>query len=152
GEPYVLFFVSAAVYLFNEVLRTTSLSPRRVAATGAVLGLLVLSRQWGFFVFPAIVLLFGRMFITNRQQVRLRATQFLFMFMIAGVVGGWYYLHLFLANGTFTAFNIPSPRNPTSNDLISYYRDLHLSDQTLFQRPVWPVFGRSFFPILYSET
>jgi 4-amino-4-deoxy-L-arabinose transferase-like glycosyltransferase len=152
GEPYVLFFVTLTVYLVLKVLKTTTLNPRLTAAGGVVLGLLVLSRQWGFFIFPAILLLLVWILFAERRLFRLRAAQALLMIAIAAVVGGWYYIHLLLDYGTLTAFNIPSPRDPTPQELASFYRDLHISDGVLFERPIWPLLQRSYLPIMYSET
>ena len=52
GEPYVVFFIALSIYLINEILKTTSFSYKLIIATGISLGLLVLSRQWGFFISP----------------------------------------------------------------------------------------------------
>ena len=153
GEPYVVFFITLSIYLINEVLVTTTFHYKLVIATGVSLGLLVLSRQWGFFIFPAIFLLLIWIFVRDRRLGWLRARQFFLMTVLSAIVGGWFYIHLYLDYGTFSAFNINKPKYPSIAATISFFRQIGLRNMVLFQQPVRPVFDRqSFFGIMYSET
>ncbi|HUH99120.1 MAG TPA: hypothetical protein VLZ89_17300 [Anaerolineales bacterium] len=153
AEPYVVFFTALSICLINEILRTTAISYKLVIATGTSLGLLVLSRQWGFFVFPAIFVLALWIFLQDRATGWLRTRQFVLITILSAIVGGWFYIHLYLDYGTFSAFNIKKPRYPSLAETVSFFRQTGLRNMELFQAPVRPVFDRqSFFAIIYSET
>ncbi len=153
AEPYIVFFIVLSIFLINEILKTTSFDYKLVIATGMSLGLLVLSRQWGFFIFPAIFLLVIWIFIQDRQMGWLRARQFFIITILAALVGGWFYVHLYLNYGTFSAFNIKKPKYPTMEETVSFFRQTGIGTMELFEQPVRPVFDHlSFFGIMYSET
>jgi 4-amino-4-deoxy-L-arabinose transferase-like glycosyltransferase len=153
AEPYVIFFIALSIYLINEILKTTSLNYKLIVATGITLGLLVLSRQWGFFIFPAIFLLIIWIFIQDRQIGWLRIRQFFLITFLSAMVGGWFYVHLYLDYGTFSAFNIKKPKYSSVIETLSFLRQTGLGNLELFDKPVRPVFDRqSFFGIMYSET
>jgi len=154
GEPYVVFFIALSIYLINEILKTTSFNYKLIIATGISLGLLVLSRQWGFFIFPAIFLLVIWIFIRDRQTGWLRARQFFLITLLSAIVGGWFYIHLYLDYGTFSAFNVKQASSPpTIEKVLSFFGQTDIRSAELFQAPVRPVFDhQSFFAIMYSET
>ncbi|MFZ1043393.1 MAG: hypothetical protein WCA79_06080 [Anaerolineales bacterium] len=153
AEPYIVFFIALSIDLINEILKTTSLNYKLIIATGISLGLLVLSRQWGFFIFPAIFLLIIWILIQDRHVGWLRTRQFFLITILSAIVGGWFYIHLYLDYGTFSAFNIKKPRYPSVVETLSFLRQTGLGDMSLFDKPVRPVFDhRSFFAIIYSET
>jgi 4-amino-4-deoxy-L-arabinose transferase-like glycosyltransferase len=153
GEPYLVFFIALSIYLINEVLRTTSFHYKLVIATGISLGLLVLSRQWGFFIFPAIFLLIVWILIQDRQVGWLRTKQFFFITLLSAIVGGWFYVHLYLDNGTFMAFDKRNSYPPTVEQALSFFGKTDIRSSALYQAPVRPVFDhQSFFAIMYSET
>jgi 4-amino-4-deoxy-L-arabinose transferase-like glycosyltransferase len=153
GEPYVVFFIALSICLINEILKTTSFNYKLVIAAGITLGLLILSRQWGFFIFPAIFLLILWIFIQDRKTGWLRTRQFFLIGILSALVGGWFYIHLYLDYGTFSAFNIKKPKYPTIEETVSFFRQTGIGTTELFQQPVRPIFDRlSFFGIMYSET
>ena len=153
GEPYLIFFIALSIYLINEILKTTSFNYKLVIATGISLGLLVLSRQWGFFIFPAIFLLVIWVFVQDRRTGWLRTRQFFLVTILSALIGGWFYIHLYLDDGSFTAFNIKQPTYPSNEKAFSFFRQTDLKNLELFQTPIRPVFDhQSFFAIMYSET
>jgi hypothetical protein len=153
AEPYVVFFIALSVFLINKILKTSSLNYKLIVATGISLGFLVLSRQWGFFIFPAIFLMVIWLFIQDRRTGWLRAQQFFLITVLSALVGGWFYIHLYLDYGTFSAFNIKKPKYPSMEETVSFFRQTGLGTKELFQQPVRPVFDHlSFFGIMYSET
>ena len=153
AEPYIVFFIALSIYLINDILKTTSFNYKLVLATGITLGLLVLSRQWGFFIFPAILLLLIWIFVQDRQLGWLRTRQFFVIILLSAIIGGWFYIHLYLDYGTFSAFNIKKPKYPSVMETLSFLRETGLGDMSLFDKPVRPVFDHlSFFAIMYSET
>ena len=153
AEPYVVFFIALSIYLLNEILKTTTFNYKLVTAAGISLGLLVLSRQWGFFIYPAIFLLLIWILVQDRQTGWLRTRQFFLITILSAIVGGGFYIHLYLDYGTFSAFNIKKPKYPSVIETLSFLRQTGLGNLELFDKPVRPIFDRqSFFGIMYSET
>ena len=153
SEPYLVFFIALSIFLIIEILKSTSFNYKLIIATGISLGFLVLSRQWGFFIFPAIFLLILWIFIQDRRIGWLRTRQFILIGILSAIVGGWFYFHLYLDYGTFSAFNIKQPKYPSIEETSLFFRQTELQGLKLFQKPVRPVFDHhSFFAIMYSET
>ncbi len=152
GEPYVVFFITFSIFLIHEVFRSPSFNYKLAIATGISLGCLVLSRQWGFFIFPAIILTVVWVFIQDVSKGWLLIRQFALVAIFSVLVGGWFYIHLYQQYGTFSAFNITKQIPPTPEQTYNFFRQTHLGDLSLFQQPVRPVFHNLYFPILYSDT
>src|SRR5271157_3466995 len=153
SEPYLVFFIALSIFLIIDILKSTSFNYKLIIATGISLGFLVLSRQWGFFIFPDIFLLILWIFIQDRQMSWLRTKQFFFIALLSALVGRWFYIHLYLDYGTFSAFNIKQPKYPSAEEASLFFRQSELQGLKLFQKPVRPVFDhQSFFAIMYSET
>jgi Dolichyl-phosphate-mannose-protein mannosyltransferase len=151
GEPYLLFFVVLSTYFVINILTDASFNLRHVLLLGFSLGLMMLTRQWGAFVYPAIVLLLMWIFLHDRQLAVRYVKPILISFLISAVVGGWFYLHLYLSEGSITAFNIKSPGFSLSNLPPDFFRGTGLKNFELFTHPVRPLFNNLFFPTLYSD-
>jgi hypothetical protein len=149
GEPLLSFLAVASVYCAMRAYRKTPRRPRDFAVLGVLLGLAILSRQWAFFLFPALAIyavtlpapsLTGRMF--NLMPLVLA-------FAIASVVGGWFYLNLHHRFGRVTAFNQPQPRWSLANEGARFYFGLGL--KSVFSDPISPAFANELIPTFYSE-
>ena len=58
GEPYILFFLSLFLLLFFECSKNKFIFDKKyVIAFGITIGLIGLSRQWGFLLFPPLIIL-----------------------------------------------------------------------------------------------
>ena len=153
GEPYVVFFITLSIFLINQLLKTITFSFKLVLAIGLILGLLILSRQWGFFIFPAIFLLVIWIFVQDRQIGWLRTKQFVLIGILSAIVGGWFYIHLYLLEGTFTAFDKKVYYPPTLSQALAFFGQTDIRSSVLYRAPLRPVFDhQSFFAIMYSET
>lgn len=152
AEPYVVFFVVLSIFFLGQILRTKSFSFKYALLAGISLGLLVNSRQWGFFLFPAIFLLLLLVFLRDRMASLNYAKMMAISCVVSALVGGWFYIHLYLNYGSFTAFNI-EPQKPSLADLPSgFFTTSGLKDLHIFKEPVRPIFDTGFFPLLYSDT
>lgn len=154
GEPYVAFFIVLVLFLILKALQLLeTIGWKQGVGLGVVLGLLVLSRQWGFMLFPALGVLLALVLLKNWRW-RARITRFALVGLVtAFLVGGWFYLYLYFTYGTFTAFNLESKGSFSfANQEPTFYRNLYLEDGALFKEPVRPNFGNTLFPIFYSET
>ncbi len=150
-EPYLVFFAALSTYLLILNLEDPVLVRRHVVLLGVSLGLLMLSRQWGIFVYVAIGLLMIWLFFQDREQASHLFRPVLFSFLISVLIGGWFYLHLYLSEGSFTAFNIKAPGFSLSNLPPGFFRETELRGGQLFRAPVRPNFDGQFFPMLYSD-
>ncbi|HVP20751.1 MAG TPA: hypothetical protein VMS73_02705 [Anaerolineaceae bacterium] len=153
GEPYVAFFTVLVLFLILKYLKNpVGLGWKNGLKLGVVLGLLILSRQWGFFVFPAIALLVVLVFIKDKPAGRRLGGVFLVSLPVALVVGGWFYLHLYFSYGSMTAFNRSSAGFSFSNQPSSFYTSTGLKNFVLFKTPVRQNFDGTMLPIFYSDT
>ena len=151
-EPYVLFFIILSIYLINHLLKASSFNWKYVIFSGISLGCSILSRQWGFFIYPAMGLLVVMIFFRDRSKGLLIARQFIVSGIISLLIGGLFYFHLYKDYGSFSAFNIDKPAYPTFQQAYTLLRNTHLRNFELFTDPVRPAFTGSLLPILYSET
>jgi hypothetical protein len=146
-EPWVIFLFALAAYI---ALKTLVVAPttRRSLLLGVILGLLVLTRQWGFFIFPGVMLL-GLARIRKDGWLPVLKRMALIL-SVSFLVGGWFYIHLQIRYGTVLAFN----RDPAASfSLANQSTDFYLNpalDQ-LFSEPTRPNFPNQVIPVFYSE-
>ena len=57
GETYILFFMSILLYLFLKTEKTILNLNNYFLGLGITIGLLALSRQWAFLLFPGFFIL-----------------------------------------------------------------------------------------------
>ena len=77
GEPYVVFFTTLTACLVLRTLKSSSFNWKLVIWTGVSLGCLILSRQWGFFIFPALGLLAVLIYLQDHPRGRSILLQFI---------------------------------------------------------------------------
>ena len=149
GEPYIIFINSILLFLLSKHLdKSFKLEKRDYLIFGILLGLMGLSRQWAFLLFPAYAYF---LFYKNSKDIRKKVFKFLFYsFSIAFIVCSWFYFKLFFEFGTFTAFNMTPTNFSLYNQPIDFY--LINSDEILylFTKPIRPYLN-SFFGIIYSD-
>lgn len=150
GEPFVLFLTVRIAY---DAMRLYGMnigrpSHRITALLGIELGLLALSRQWGFMLFPALIVWVGLRALKRLDFSRV-ILSLAAALTISFAVGGWYYLHLWARYGSPTAFNHPPSSFSIGNQPPSFY--LGTGTDHLFTTPVRPRFTNQFMPVFYSE-
>ena len=152
GEPYIAFFISLVMLqILDMLLRPQDAGWKSNLKLGFSLGLLILSRQWGFFIFPALGLLALVILLKDKAAGWRFIRGLLISGVVAFVVGGWFYLHLYFTYGSFTTFNINSPGFSIFNQPPSFYFGTGLKNLLLFKTPVRPAFDRSWMPVFYSD-
>jgi hypothetical protein len=149
AEIYILFLSALLIYRFLLLMeKSYEYNTRDVLIFGSIIGLLALSRQWAFLLFPAYFIVF--FFIEKKNKKNY--FQFLtYSFMIGFTISSWFYFGLYVDYGSFTSFNMESTSFSISNQSQNFYI---LSSETVsyfFSKPIRPYFGNSFFPILYSD-
>ena len=152
GEPYVVLFAVWAIYLLSKMIyERESLTWRRGIGLGIILGLLMLSRQWGVTLFPAILGLMGLVWIFDQSHRWQFGKTLLISFIVAILISGWFYLYLYQEHGSFLAFNRSPQAFSLTNQPLSFYRGTGLKDFVLFKSPIRDIFSNQFLPIFYSE-
>ncbi len=148
GEPYLAFLGIFVAYETLKVFRREVPSPLHMMMLGGALGLAILARQWGFFLFPPVVV-FALWASSATQRAR--------AFMVSGVVvllaliiGGWFYALIYQRYGTLTAFD-RAPQE-VSAESISSLLSLDANSAKLFSDPVRPSLGGRLLPIFYADT
>jgi hypothetical protein len=116
-----------------------------------ILGLLGLSRQWGFMLFPAIVVLMILVWALGQHDGSRTVKALAASLVIAVAICGWFYVGLFARYGSFTAFNRAPRPLAFSNQPIGFYRNTGLKDLRLFRSPTRGTFDNQLLPTFYSE-
>ncbi len=146
GEPFLAFFVLFDLHLAVQIFIRKETRPRNVVLLGLGLGLAVLSRQWGFFLFPALLVIVLLLTLRDLSHWKTRIFPLAAVLALSFVVGSGFYFYLYNQYGTFTAFNRSANHSPQPLDFFQ-----NLGKGKLFTDPVRPTFGIQFIPILYSD-
>lgn len=150
-EPYVALFAVATLQLALRVFALRGDKLWHKLLLGLALGLAVLSRQWGIFMVPAVVLLAGIVMIQDKRA-RWRHARALAVALAVGLVtAGWFFVHLDARYGSITAFNRQGVAGFSfANQPTKFY--MGSGDPFLFTHPVRPAFSNQAIPIFYTET
>jgi hypothetical protein len=155
-EPYVAFFTGLAMLQLLDMLLKRNYAGEAAIRLGLIFGLLILSRQWGFVVFPSLAALVVIMLLSGHRDGKRLVRAGAVASATALLVGGWFYLHLLLSHGSVAHFNRESPGFSFSNQPRVFYLGTGLKDLALFRSPVRPAFddGKTtsiFIPVFYSD-
>ena len=138
-----MFFLSFLLLIFLKA-EEDNFAPTlsRIIQFGVIIGLLALSRQWAFLLFPAFFIIYFYVPISQKiNYIKFVTSSFLLGF----VISSWYYFSLFIRYGTFTAFNKDPVGFNLSNQPLNFYiptlEDLYL----VFTKPIRPNFSNQFF-------
>ena len=149
GEPYIIFFQALCLMIiYNFLLFEKKADVKNFIFLGVLIGLIGLSKQWGFLLFPSYFFLY---FYLKNKDIRKNYLKFLILaFFIGFIICGWFYVGLLLDYGSFTAFNKEPTPLRFDNQPLSFYFSFELND-LLFKNPIRPNFDNQLFPILYSD-
>ena len=124
----------------------------KVVALGVLMGLIILTRQWGLMLFPAILLpqALAILTILRGRFPRSAFAQLAAVLAIAFVLGGWFYVSLFVRFGSATAFNRPPQPGPyLLRQPASFYTSFPI--RTITRRPIVHELARRLVPQFYSD-
>ncbi len=146
GEVYILFFLSLIIFKYIDLdKKNFQFKFLDVLYFGVLIGLIGLSRQWGFLLFPALFIVYFKKEIKNKVNY-LKFT--LSSFFIGFIVSGWFYILNLIKYGTFIPFNSESSEIKLNN--IEFF-NFQSAREFLFTQPIRPNFNNQFFSILYSD-
>jgi hypothetical protein len=149
GEPLLSLFAVASVYYTLRVYGSARRWRWDFILLGVLLGLAILCRQWGFFIFPALAIYALTLPAPTFSARMLNLRPLVLSFAIAGAVGGWYYASLYQRFGKVTAFNRSAHGWSIANEPAHFYYGLGLD--SLFTDPIRPAFENELIPSFYSE-
>ena len=149
AETYILLLNSFLLYRFLLLLKKSfAYDKSDIFYFGFTIGLLALSRQWAFLLFPAYFLLY--FFI--KKEHKLRYFKFLtYTFFIGFLISSWFYINLYIEYGSFTKFNQEPIPFSLKNQPLSFYLPIGNEASMVFTKPIRPYFQNQFLPILYSD-
>jgi 4-amino-4-deoxy-L-arabinose transferase-like glycosyltransferase len=148
GEPLL---ATLAVVIAWLAVRTFVAKERMSVIAAIVLGLLLgaaaISRQWGIFLIPPVVLLGAwRMRRDGKFWPAFRTLAIAGLF--CAISGSWYYLHLHRTYGSMTAFN---RSKETIDRPLGFYIGFPVA--RVISKPIRPDEARRWvLPILYCDT
>ena len=149
AETYILLLNSFLLYRFLLLIKKSfAYDKSDIFYFGFTIGLLALSRQWAFLLFPAYFLLY--FFI--KKEHKLRYFKFLtYTFFIGFLISSWFYINLYIEYGSFTKFNQEPIPFSLKNQPLSFYLPIGNEASMVFTKPIRPYFQNQFLPILYSD-
>ncbi len=152
GEPYLLCFTVWVIYLIAKVLSSNEqITWRSGVLPGVGLGLVLLSRQWGFMLVVALSGLWVLAWMSGRGTRWQLAASLGAGAITTLLVCGWFYLSLYWMHGTFLPFNRLPLGFSFSNQPSTFYRNTGLKNLLLFKSPVRGSFNNQFIPMFYSD-
>lgn len=147
GEPLITLFTLLIIELSIRIFAEKDFRQKNVITLGVALGLSILSRQWAFFIFPALILLACIIAFYNKECRKNIFNALAISIMIAYVLGAWFYIGLIVKYKTVTAFN----RGPIGVENLSPSFFTGMGDINLFTNPIRPSYTDQFWPIMHSE-
>ena len=149
AETYILLLNSFLLFRFLLLIKKSfAYDKSDIFYFGFTVGLLALSRQWAFLLFPAYFLLY--FFI--KKEHKLRYFKFLtYTFFIGFLISSWFYINLYIEYGSFTKFNQEPIPFSLKNQPLSFYLPIGNEASMVFTKPIRPYFQNQFLPILYSD-
>lgn len=151
GEPWVFLFVMMMLDRMVVIWLENRANWKQAVLLGVILGLGLLSRHWMIFTVP-MLLMTGLVVCWKQPARRIAAVRVMGLsLLVAFVISGWFFLHLKMNHGSFTAFNRPGAKQfALSNHPRSFYMDLALGD--LMTHPRRPHLANKFWPTMYADT
>ena len=151
GEPYSIFLAVLSAKILLEILIQEQRSFAKALTLGICIGLLLLTRQWVFFLLPAMIITVVIDALKHSERIPDYLKMSVVSLIVILITSSWFYIHLLISAGSPMAFNRAAADQLTfSNQPKSFY--LGRGSGKLFSDPVRESFPRQFIPIFYSET
>ena len=149
AETYILLLNSFLLYRFLLLIKKSfAYDKSDIFYFGFTVGLLALSRQWAFLLFPAYFLLY---FFIKKEHKLIYFKFLTYTFLIGFLISSWFYINLYIEYGSFTKFNQEPIPFSLKNQPLSFYLPIGNEASMVFTKPIRPYFQNQFLPILYSD-
>ncbi len=151
GEPYSIFFAVLSAKILLEIIVLKQQSFAKALKLGICIGFLLLTRQWAFFLLPAMIITVVIDAWKHSERIPDYLKMSVVSLMVILIISSWFYFHLLISAGSPMAFNRASAEQFNfANQSRAFY--LGRGSGRLFNDPVRDSFPRQFIPIFYSET
>jgi hypothetical protein len=151
GEPYSIFLAVLSAKILLEIIIQEQRSFAKALTLGICTGLLLLTRQWVFFLLPAMIITVVIDALKHSERIQDYLKMSVVSLVVILAISSWFYIRLFISAGSPMAFNrAAADQLNFSNQSRSFY--LGRGSGRLFNDPVRESFPRQFIPIFYSET
>ena len=148
GEPYVTVLIAIMVYFLIQLYQEEyELNFVNSLFFGVLIGLIALSRQWGFLFFPSVV--FFTIIVRKKLPFKKLFTFFTFSSIIGFLISGWFYLGLYNQYGSFAKFNLEPNIFSVSGLIELMHINVNIDD--LFSNPTRESSLRGLFPVFYAD-
>ena len=149
GEPYILFFMSIFLYLIFKIENQDFVTQKKdILFLGLIIAGIALSRQWGFLLFPPLIIMLFTKNIKNKiNYLKTWVPSALIGFLLSG----WFYINLYIKSGSFTAFNMESSKFSIFNQPLSFYIPTSENLRYLFYKPIRPHLDNQFITTLFAD-
>ena len=149
-EPYSIFLAVFSAKILLEILIRGQRSLSKALTLGICIGLLLLTRQWAFFLLPAMIITVVIDALKHTERIPDYLKMSVESLIAILIISSWFYIHLLINAGSPMAFNrAVADQFNVSNQPRSFY--LGRGSGKLFIDPVRESFPRQFIPIFYSE-
>lgn len=147
GEVYILFFLSILIYLLSKLEKNNfNYENKDILKFGITIGLLALTRQWVFLIFPAFFIVYFKIKENKKNYLYFSSLSLIVGFIISS----WFYFYNLFKYGSLTAFN--TEINKTLNlERITEFVSVNGIGNYIFSNPIRPYFENKFLPIFYSD-
>ena len=149
GEPYILFFMSIFLYLIFKIENQDFVTQKKdILFLGLIIAGIALSRQWGFLLFPPLIIMLFTKNIKNKiNYLKTWVPSALIGFLLSG----WFYINLYIKSGSFTAFNMESSKFSIFNQPLGFYIPTSENLRYLFYKPIRPHLDNQFITTLFAD-
>lgn len=149
GETYIILLNSILLYRFSRLIKNSfKWNNNDYLIFGIIIGLLALSRQWAFLLFPPYFLLY--LFLKNENKTSY-LNFIIYSFFVGFAISSWWYFRLLFEFGSFTAFNLETTKFSLLNQKLSFYFPFNSDAVFVFTKPIRSNFVNQFLPIIYSD-
>ncbi len=149
-EPLLACLSAIAVYQALTTVNRANKTLARAILLGGTFGLLILTRQQGFFVILAVGLFMTFLMLRHKSARQRLFKTVVVSGLVAFAVGGCFYVRFYRTYGTFMTFNRPpAPSFSWANQPPEFY--FSLGGPALFRDPVRDAFPNQLIPKFYSE-
>ncbi len=152
GETYIAFLSVVACFLLLSIFDGKRANAANVLALGLIVGLSILSVQWGLLLVPAVLLLAGYAAVRDRENVKPALFAALACLLTPLVIGGWYYLFMYGRYGTLLAAGWDRKSASAAQAPLPMSFFVGLGSGRLFSDPVRPSFENQLPAIFYADT
>ena len=141
--------MSIFLYLIFKIENQDFVTQKKdILFLGLIIAGIALSRQWGFLLFPPLIIMLFTKNIKNKiNYLKTWVPSALIGFLLSA----WFYINLYIKSGSFTAFNMESSKFSIFNQPLGFYIPTSENLRYLFYKPIRPHLDNQFITTLFAD-